>query len=107
MVEAKLATPPEFATDTPKVFASRQPRPHLFWRGGGNQFLEAPILAQWIKHGIESSFCRVEMGAAGSGRYPGEMSSGLGPVSASDRLRPLHPLCRWSDFTGARHMTPL
>jgi hypothetical protein len=32
---------PEFAVETPNGFASRQPRRTLFWRGGGDQLLEA------------------------------------------------------------------
>ena len=34
--------------------------PSLFWRGGGNQFFEARIVAQWLKHWIESEQCRSE-----------------------------------------------
>ena len=33
--------------------ARGRPWPALFWREGGNQFLEAQILAQWIKHWIQ------------------------------------------------------
>jgi hypothetical protein len=34
------------------VHARSRPRRCLFWDGGGNQFLEARVLAQWIKHWI-------------------------------------------------------
>ncbi|PYK72888.1 MAG: hypothetical protein DME44_03145 [Verrucomicrobia bacterium] len=39
----------------------------LFWRGGGNQFLEARIVAQWIKHWIQLEQRRVELQWAGRG----------------------------------------
>ena len=69
--------------------------PSLFWRGEGNQFLEARVVAQWLKHWIESEQCRGErrvcgqrrlvrdrkqlgqgrdgaVGVADAGRHPGE-----------------------------------
>ena len=39
----------------------------LFWRGRGNQFLEARIVAQWIKHWIQPEQRRVELQWAGRG----------------------------------------
>jgi hypothetical protein len=87
--------------------ASSRPWRTLFCRGRGNQFLEARIFAQWLKHriqpeqrrserrvcgqgrasyGIERSFSNAEMARSGSptrAAMRARMSSGLGPVSAS------------------------
>src|SRR6266513_4640664 len=41
---------------------------NLFWRGGGDQFLEARIVAQWIKHWIEPEQRRSERRVCSQGR---------------------------------------
>src|SRR5947207_15673808 len=47
--------------------ARRQSWLSPFWRGGGNQFLEARIAAQWIKHWIQLEQRRGELQWAGRG----------------------------------------
>jgi hypothetical protein len=74
----------------------------LFWRGRGNQFLEARILAQWIKHWIQAEKRNSERPAtagkllfAARGASYGiessvskvEMERSLWPVQAATRAR--------------------
>jgi hypothetical protein len=47
----------------------------LFWCGGGDEFLEGRILAQWLKHWIRAEQSRSKRRVCGQGRPYGIESS--------------------------------
>jgi len=58
-------------TVSDKLRECRSPRAamaNLFWQGGGDEFLEARIVAQWIEHWIEPEQRRSERRICGQGR---------------------------------------